>query len=49
METVKHVKRGSRLKWLILSFIPIADLYVLWKICGILATHEDTIQPKGSS
>jgi hypothetical protein len=46
IQTTKHTKRGSRAKWFILALIPIADLYVFWKLCGILATHEDAILPK---
>jgi len=46
VETVKHKKKGSTFKWFILAFIPILDLYLLWKVAALIAAHETAIMQK---
>ncbi|MGB8780546.1 MAG: hypothetical protein WCD81_07855 [Candidatus Bathyarchaeia archaeon] len=46
IETVKHRKKESTLKWFLILIIPILDLYGLWKLAEILSAHEKTIVPK---
>jgi hypothetical protein len=46
IETVKHRKKESTLKWFLILIIPIVDIYGLWKLAEILSAHEKTIAPK---
>jgi hypothetical protein len=46
IETQKHRKKESTLKWFIIAIIPILDLYFLWKLAETVASHEKTIIPK---
>ena len=42
-ETARHGRRGSAALWFILFFVPIVNLYVLYKFAWLLATHEKDI------
>ena len=46
IETVKHKKKESTVKWFIFALIPILDLYFLWRLAETVAAHEKTIVPK---
>jgi len=43
MNTLKHVKKRGVIKWLILGMIPVANIYVAYKVAVLLAAHDDTI------
>jgi hypothetical protein len=40
VETVRHKKKESTLKWFIIGIIPILDLWFLWKAAEVIAAHE---------
>jgi hypothetical protein len=40
VETVRHKKKDSTLMWFIIGIIPILDLYFLWKLAELVASHE---------
>ncbi len=40
IESVRHKKKESTLKWFIIAIIPILDLYFLWRLAEIVAAHE---------
>jgi hypothetical protein len=40
IETVRHKKKDSTLMWFIIGIIPILDLYFLWKLAELVASHE---------
>jgi hypothetical protein len=46
VETQKHRRKESTLKWFIIGIIPILDLYFLWKAAEVIASHEKVIAPK---
>jgi len=40
VDTVRHKKKESTLKWFIIALIPILDLWFLWKVAETIAAHE---------
>jgi hypothetical protein len=36
-----HPKAKGTGKWFILSIIPILNIYALWKVCKLLAMHQE--------
>lgn len=40
VETVRHKKKESTLKWFIIALIPILNLWVLWKVAELVSAHE---------
>jgi hypothetical protein len=46
VETVKHKKKESTLKWFIFALIPILNLYFFWKVAEIVSAHEKVSVPK---
>ncbi len=43
-ETVRHKKKESTLKWFIMAIIPFVNLYVLWKLAELVASHEKILK-----
>ena len=39
IETIKHRKKGSTLKWFIFMLLPFLNLYATWKLAELLASH----------
>lgn len=46
VETVRHRKKESTLKWFLMLIIPIVDIYAFWKLAELLSAHEKTIASK---
>ena len=48
VETVRHKKKESTLKWFIIAIIPVVNLYFLWRTAEIISAHELTneLQPE---
>jgi len=44
VETVEHTKRGSVFLRFVMGLIPIVNLYWIWKVSELLATHEKSIR-----
>jgi|GEM_PF-913509 hypothetical protein len=40
VETVRHKKKESTLKWFIIGIIPILDLWLFWRLAEIVSAHE---------
>jgi len=40
VETLRHKKKESTVKWFIIGLIPILDLYLLWKVAEVVSAHE---------
>lgn len=40
VETVRHKKKESTLKWFIIAIIPVVNLYFLWRTAEIISAHE---------
>ncbi len=40
VESVRHKKKESTLKWFVLVIIPIVNIYFLWRLAEMVAAHE---------
>ncbi|MDG6909565.1 MAG: hypothetical protein JRN57_01555 [Nitrososphaerota archaeon] len=48
VETLRHKKKESTLKWFIIGLIPILDLWFYWRLSEIVAAHEKVSVPENS-